>query len=98
MQHIFENSFNKSILVKQKCLEKGFDDLENIAKTIISSLKNNGKLMVCGNGGSAADAQHLAAELLVRLKSDSNRGPIPAISLALDSSTMTACGNDFSFD
>jgi len=54
--------------------------------------------MVCGNGGSAADAQHLAAELLVRLKSDSNRGPIPAISLALDSSTMTACGNDFSFD
>jgi D-sedoheptulose 7-phosphate isomerase len=98
MQHTFENSFKKSILVKQKCLEKGFDDLENIAKTIISSLKNNGKLMVCGNGGSAADAQHLAAELLVRLKSDSNRGPIPAISLALDSSTMTACGNDFSFD
>ena len=53
--------------------------------------------MICGNGGSAADSQHLAAEFLVRLTSEVNREGIPAISLAQDTSTLTACGNDFSF-
>ena len=53
---------------------------------------------MCGNGGSAADAQHLAAELLVRLKPELSRKPLPAISLAQDTSTLTACGNDFNFD
>ena len=51
----------------------------------------------CGNGGSAADAQHLAAELLVRLRPNVNRKPIAAIPLALDTSTITACGNDYDF-
>ena len=50
------------------------------------------------NGGSAADAQHLTAELLVRLRPKVNRIPIPAISLSMDSSTLTACGNDYGFD
>ena len=54
--------------------------------------------MLCGNGGSAADAQHLAAEFIVRLKPKFNRKPIAAISLAQDTSTITACGNDFNFD
>jgi len=54
--------------------------------------------MLCGNGGSAADAQHLAAEMLIRLRSASNREGIPAIALAQDTSTITACGNDFSYD
>ena len=54
--------------------------------------------MICGNGGSAADAQHLAAEFLVRLTSDVNREGIPAISLAQDTSTLTACLNDFGPD
>ena len=54
--------------------------------------------MLCGNGGSAADAQHLAAEFLVRLRPNVNRVPIPAMSLAMDTSTITACGNDYSFD
>jgi len=53
---------------------------------------------LCGNGGSAADAQHLAAELLVRLRPNVNRVPLPAVSLALDISTITACANDYSFD
>ena len=64
----------------------------------MSSIKNGGKLIICGNGGSAADAQHLVAELLIRLKSNVNREPIPAITLAQDTSTITACGNDYSFD
>ena len=54
--------------------------------------------MLCGNGGSAADAQHLAAEMLVRLRPNNNREGIPAIALAQDTSTITACGNDFGYD
>ena len=54
--------------------------------------------MLCGNGGSAADAQHLAAEFLIRLRPHVNRKPIPAITLATDTSSLTACGNDYSFD
>ena len=54
--------------------------------------------MLCGNGGSAADAQHLAAEFLIRLRPNINRKPIPAITLAQDTSTITACGNDYSYD
>ena len=53
--------------------------------------------MFCGNGGSASDAQHLSAEYLVRLRPKVNRKPLPAISLAQDTSTLTACGNDYDF-
>lgn len=65
---------------------------------IYKSIKKKGKILFCGNGGSAADAQHLTAEYLVRLRKNLNRDPIPAITLAQDTSTLTACGNDFSFD
>ena len=54
--------------------------------------------MLCGNGGSAADAQHLAAEFLIRLRPTVKRRPFPAITLAQDTSTLTACGNDFNFE
>lgn len=66
--------------------------------TIFKKLSKGGKIFLCGNGGSAADAQHLAAEFLIRLNPKINRMPIPAISLATDVSTITACGNDFSFN
>jgi D-sedoheptulose 7-phosphate isomerase len=59
-------------------------------------LQRGGKLMFFGNGGSAADAQHIAAELLIRYKAD--RASIAAISLTTDTSTLTACGNDLGFD
>ena len=67
-------------------------------ETIFEKLLLGGKILLCGNGGSAADAQHLAAEFLVRLDPKRNRNPIPAISLATDVSTILACGNDFSFN
>jgi D-sedoheptulose 7-phosphate isomerase len=67
-------------------------------KKIHSTLKKGGKIFLCGNGGSAADAQHLSAEFLVRLKPKINRKPLPAISLAMDTSTITACGNDLGYD
>lgn len=74
------------------------DQIVNVIKNIHKKLKKGGKILLCGNGGSAADAQHLAAEFIVRLRPHLNRQPIPAISLALDTSAITACGNDFSFD
>lgn len=73
-------------------------DINNAAKKIYQKIKNGGKIFLCGNGGSAADAQHLAAEFLVRLRPHINRKPIAAISLAIDTSTLTACGNDYSFN
>jgi D-sedoheptulose 7-phosphate isomerase len=60
------------------------------------SVRNGGKLLLFGNGGSAADAQHIAAELIVRYKAD--RAAIAAIALTTDTSTLTACGNDLGFD
>ena len=90
--------FLESIRVKNKCIEESSVVLVEMAKSIVQSIKNGGKLMICGNGGSAADAQHLAAEMLVRLRSNKNRDGIPAIALAMDTSSITACGNDFGFD
>ena len=72
--------------------------IEEVIKIITKKIQKGGKLLLCGNGGSAADAQHLAAEFLVRLRPNVNRKPIPALSLAQDTSTITACGNDYSFD
>jgi len=72
--------------------------IEKIVNIIYKKLSLGGKIFLCGNGGSAADAQHLAAEFLIRLRPNVNRSPIPAISLAMDTSTLTACGNDYDFE
>lgn len=72
--------------------------VEQVIKVITKKIKRGGKLLFCGNGGSAADAQHLTAEFLIRLRPHINRKPIPALSLAQDTSTITACGNDYNFD
>lgn len=90
--------FNKSILIKKESLKLNLSSLIEIGDECVKSIKNNKKILFCGNGGSAADAQHLAAELLIRLRPQFNREGIPALSLALDTSTITACGNDFHFD
>jgi len=89
--------FQESIAVKEDCLDQGFQSLEAMGDKISQSIQNGNKLMLCGNGGSAADAQHLAAEMLVRLRPKNNREGIPAIALAQDTSTITACGNDFGY-
>lgn len=73
-------------------------NIEKIIKVIFRKLKSGGKILLCGNGGSSADAQHLAAEFLIRLRPKINRKPIPAISLSMDTSTLTACGNDYKFE
>ncbi len=89
----------ESIELKKQILTSDYlDTLVSMAETIVQSLSKGGKLMLCGNGGSAADSQHLAAELLVRLRSQTNREGIPAIALAVDTSTITACANDYGFE
>ena len=94
-----EKCFQESAELKLEIIKNsGFDVLTNIGDAIVESIISSGKLMLCGNGGSASDAQHLAAELLIRLKPKNNREGIPAIALSLDSSTLTACGNDFGYD
>ena len=77
-------------------LTNSIDDLEEASSCIIKTLENGGKIMFCGNGGSAADSQHLAAELIGRYRI--NRDPLSAIALTTDTSTITAVANDFSFD
>ena len=93
-----EELFKNSISVKEDCIEKGFSSIVAMGVEITRSIESNGKIMLCGNGGSAADAQHLAAEMLIRLRPHNNREGIAAISLAQDTSTITACGNDFGYD
>tara|TARA_B100001057_G_scaffold104441_1_gene101869 strand:- start:3386 stop:3997 length:612 start_codon:yes stop_codon:yes gene_type:complete len=94
-----KETFENSIAVKEKILEdKSYEVLIEAGNLIAESISNGGKLLLCGNGGSAADAQHLAAEFLIRLTSDVNRGSLPAFSLAQDTSTLTACINDYGPD
>ena len=94
-----KSSFEDSISVKRKIIDqKIYEVLVGAGDVIATSISQGGKLMICGNGGSAADAQHLVAEFLIRLASDVNRQGIPAISLAQDSSTLTACLNDYGPD
>ena len=90
-------SINENIYLKKKLFLLNHE-IRDAIKIIYKTLKTNKKVLICGNGGSAADAQHLSAEFLVRLKPNVNRKPLPIISLALDTSTITACGNDYSFD
>ncbi|HYX27355.1 MAG TPA: SIS domain-containing protein [Pyrinomonadaceae bacterium] len=90
--------FAASIAVKQEVMESQVEIVVQMAELISRSLQNGGKLLLCGNGGSAADAQHLAAELLVRLRPQVDRDGIPALALATDTSSLTACGNDYSFE
>ena len=92
-----EKAIEDSILAKNSLflIEK---KISLTVKEIYKKIKLGGKIFLCGNGGSAADAQHLAAEFLVRLRPKINRKPIPAISLATDVSTITACANDYSFN
>jgi len=91
-----EKSILESINLKKKLIEKKkeiYDSINLIHKTI----NLGGTIFLCGNGGSAADAQHLAAELVVRLRPNINRKGLPAIALSADTSYITACGNDYGF-
>ena len=72
------------------------EDISALVDATLATLRGGGKILFCGNGGSAADAQHLAAEYVVRFSRD--RRPLAAIALTTDSSILTAAGNDFGFE
>ncbi len=93
-----KEAFLDSIALKKRVLEdENFMHLiDEISKVCIESLKNGGKILFCGNGGSAADAQHLAAELTGRYYYD--RPPLNAEALHVDTSFLTAVANDYSYD
>ncbi len=88
-------SIKESIEVKE-LLKKEAGAIARIVETIISSVKKGGKVIIFGNGGSAADSQHMAAELIGRFKKE--RAPIPAIALTTNTSSLTAIGNDYGYD
>lgn len=90
-----ETIFDQSISLINKS-KKNSELINQVIDTILCCYKNNGKIIIFGNGGSAADSQHFAAELVGRFKI--NRQSIPAISLTTDTSIITAIGNDYSFD
>lgn len=92
-----EKNINESIIAKRSLIDLS-KEIKSAIFMITEKLNRGGKIMLCGNGGSAADAQHLAAEFIVRLRPHVNRKPIAAMTLAQDTSTITACGNDFNFD
>lgn len=79
-----------------KLLESQSDNIKIATNTMIKALNSKNKIIYCGNGGSAADSQHLSAELMGRYKLD--RKPLPAISLTVDTSAITAIGNDYGFE
>lgn len=74
------------------------DAILEIAKITAEALSKNSKILICGNGGSAADSQHFAAEMIVRLTNKIERAAFAAIALSTDSSVITATGNDYGFD
>lgn len=88
--------FDASIAAKQRARDMLVPAIERGAQLMAAALQNQGKLLSCGNGGSAADAQHFAAELLNRFERE--RPPLAAVALTTDSSTLTSIGNDYSFD
>jgi D-sedoheptulose 7-phosphate isomerase len=87
--------FNDSIEIKQRAAEVLCPVVAEVAEALIRCLVEGHKLLVCGNGGSAADAQHFAAEMLNRFEAE--RPGLPAIALTTDSSTLTSIANDYQF-
>jgi len=95
---IIYSIIKESIDVKQKILlnEKIIEEISSVIKEIIKAFQNEKKVLICGNGGSAADAQHIAAELSGKFYLD--RDPLPAEALHVNSSFVTAVANDYSFE
>ena len=96
MQNTIKAELQASIATKEQVLKTLVPAIEKAAVMMIAALKNGNKVMFCGNGGSAADSQHLAAELIGRFQK--NRKALAAIALTTDTSIITALGNDFGFD
>ena len=90
-----KNNFLESIQIKTESLDKLAPIIAEAARSMANSLLNNHKILACGNGGSAADAQHFSAEMLNRFEME--RPGLPAIAITTDSSTLTSIANDYQY-
>lgn len=91
-----QNQFEDSVAVKQAAYAAMAHSIEAAIRLMADSLRAGGKVMACGNGGSAADSQHFAAELLNRFEKE--RPPLAAIALTTDTSTLTSIANDYAYE
>jgi D-sedoheptulose 7-phosphate isomerase len=96
VEKIIQEALQESIRAKEEFISQNISNLMLLAQKIVSAFNNDRKLMICGNGGSAADAQHLAAEFVNRFILE--RPPLPALALTTDTSILTSIGNDYSFE
>ncbi len=96
MQDMIKKEFQSHLNTIQEVINGCEDILGKASQLAVDTLKNGNKILLCGNGGSAADAQHIAAELTGRYKSE--RRGLPGIALTTDTSALTAIGNDYGYD
>ncbi|MHC4459454.1 MAG: D-sedoheptulose-7-phosphate isomerase, partial [Planctomycetota bacterium] len=96
MQDVILNTLKESIAVKDASIKKSLDLLEEVADRLAECLASGHKVLIFGNGGSAADAQHIAAEMVNRFRIE--RTPLAAIALTTDTSIITSIGNDYDFN
>ena len=89
-----KDSSETKLKIEQKCK----DDILKVVNTLSEAYRHGNKLLLCGNGGSAADCQHIATELMIRLNHHIQRPALPAIALTTDTSNLTAGGNDLGFE
>jgi len=94
----FTAMMTRSADLKRRIATDLADAVIKVVDACEASLRGGGKLMFCGNGGSAADSQHLATEMLIRLRGSHERPSIAALALTLDPAMLTACGNDYGYD
>ena len=95
MKELIRQAFQESVRAKQTFLRDGIDHLVRAVEAIVTAFGNRNKLLIFGNGGSAADAQHIAAEFVNRYRIE--RPPLPAIALTTDSSALTSIANDYDY-
>lgn len=93
---LIRKGIEEHLKVSNKLLNNEIKAIETCGKIIIEAIENGNKVLICGNGGSAADAQHFAAELIGRFEKE--RKGIPALALTVDTSALTAIGNDYGFE
>ncbi len=96
VEDIIRDVLSESIALKEGFIRENSAKLAQLAQRIAAAFTSDRKLMLCGNGGSAADAQHLAAEFVNRYSLE--RPPLPALALTTDTSVLTSIGNDYSFE
>ncbi|HEY8054358.1 MAG TPA: D-sedoheptulose 7-phosphate isomerase [Terriglobales bacterium] len=95
-RELFGANFERTHVVQQATLVAAGAEMERAAAALVACYRGGGKAMFCGNGGSAADAQHLAAEFVGRYLAE--RRPLPALALHANSSSLTAIGNDYGYE